>query len=76
MQHDWMCGISINTGNQMCIIFSVYLPYQSKNNEDQYVKCLSSLHSFIDDCDTTIVVYCGTCIVLYVVYGAFLRNLV
>ena len=63
LQHDWICGISINCEKQTCVILSVYLPYQSHDNEDPYINCLSTLQSLIDEFETTNVLIFGDLVI-------------
>ena len=36
-------------------VVSVYLPYEKRDHDDDYVACLAKLESFIAECDSSVV---------------------
>ena len=56
---DWCVAIEINMDSTKFVIFNIYLPYQCNDNEDEYVSCLSSIKTFMDDIDNTNILIIG-----------------
>ena len=50
---DWCVAIELTLNSTKLVIFSVYLPYQCNDNEDDYINCLSAIKTFIDELDCT-----------------------
>ena len=50
---DWCVAIEISMGFTKFVIFNVYLPYQCIENEDDYISCLGSIKTFLEDIDCT-----------------------
>ena len=52
-QCNWCVGVEITAGNTSFVILNVYLPYECDNNEDDYIRNLSELHSITDSLSTS-----------------------
>ena len=50
---DWCVAIELQLESTKFIIFNVYLPYQCKDNEDEYLSCLGCIKTFVKDIDCT-----------------------
>ena len=50
---DWCAGIELSLESKKLYIFNVYLPYQCPGNTDKYLECLGTIHSFINELDST-----------------------
>ena len=50
---DWCVGVELQLDNKKLYIFNVYLPYQCPANTEKYLECLGSIHSFLDELDST-----------------------
>ena len=49
LQADWCIGVQIKMNNRECIILNIYTPYESRENDDEYVNRLKFIRSFISD---------------------------
>ena len=50
---DWCVAIEVNLGSTKFVLFNVYLPFQCFENEDEYISCLGSIKTFLEDIDCT-----------------------
>ena len=46
-------AIEITLGAKKCVIFNVYMPYQSNDNEPVYIEKLGILKAIVDELDNT-----------------------
>ena len=56
---NWCTAIEINTGSNTVVVISVYLPYQSPDNEVEYLEKLGYINAVTNDLDTTYFVIVG-----------------
>ena len=56
---NWCTAIEINTGSNTVVVISVYLPYQSPDNEVEYLEKLGYINAVTNDLDTTCFVIVG-----------------
>ena len=59
LKYNWCTAIEINTGSNTVVVISVYLPYQSPNNEVEYLEKLGYINAVTNDLDTTCFVIVG-----------------
>ena len=59
---NWCTAVEINTGSNTVVVISVYLPYQSPDNEVEYLEKLGYINAVTNDLDTT-------CFVIYIIYS-------
>ena len=59
LSEDWCVAIEISIGDTKFVLFNVYLPYQCDENEEDYINCLSTLLSYMDDLDNTNFIFIG-----------------
>ena len=58
-KETWIVGIAITwNGRKLCLL-NVYLPYESRNNEEEYLDRLGKLHAIIEELDTSSVTVVG-----------------
>ena len=57
--YDWVVSIEITTGGKKIYIFNVYLPYDKKDNEEEYLDRLTKLHNLVAECDSTCITIVG-----------------
>ena len=53
IEADWCMAIEINIGSTKFVIFNVYMPYQSPENEELYFERLGWIKCFIDEINCT-----------------------
>ena len=53
LAEEWCVAIEITIESTKFVILNVYLPYQCYSNEEEYVRCLSGIKTFIEDLDNT-----------------------
>ena len=56
---SWCTAIEFSMTNTKFVIINVYLPYQTRENEDLYLEYLGYLKSFIDDVNCSNIVIVG-----------------
>ena len=56
---DRIHGIEIKTNNGNILILNVYLPYECRNNYDEYMNYLGKIHGIIQSADTPYVFVIG-----------------
>ena len=56
---NWMSCIKVKIADSHMFVVSVYLPYEKRDHDDDYVACLAKLESFIVECDSSIVYILG-----------------
>ena len=56
---NWCTAVEINTGSNTVVVISVYLPYQSPDNEVEYLEKLGYINAVTNDLDTTCFVIVG-----------------
>lgn len=56
---DWCVAIELQMESTKFVIFNIYLPYQCKDNEDDYLSCLGCIKTFMEDIDSTNFVIIG-----------------
>ena len=56
---NWCTAIEVTMKTNKFIILNVYLPYQSRENEDLYLEHLGFLKAYLDDIDSTNIVIVG-----------------
>ena len=49
LESDWCIGVQIRMDNREFIILNIYMPYESRKNDDEYVNRLAFISSFISD---------------------------
>ena len=54
-----MVNLEIISGTKKMYIFNVYLPYDKKDNEEEYLDRLTKLHNLVDECDSSCVTEVG-----------------
>ena len=57
-------SIEIVSGTKKMYIFNVYLPYDKKDNEEEYLHRLTKLHNLVDEYDSSCVTIVGDANVL------------
>ena len=50
---DWCCGAKFRIDNKTFLIINVYLPYQSTENEEEYLDKLGQLSAVLEEVDVT-----------------------
>ena len=53
LEVDWCIAVQIKIGNKESTILNVYTPYESLENEDEYLNRLAFINSFISENHTT-----------------------
>ena len=48
-EYDWVVSIEFISGTKKMYIFNVYLPYDKKDNEEEYLDRLTKLHNLVDE---------------------------
>ena len=56
---DWLTGIIFNQDGKKYAVLSVYMPYESKANEDKYIEKLGVLHAILSELQTSCVSVLG-----------------
>ena len=56
---NWMSCIKVKIADSHMFVVSVYLPYEKRDHDDDYVACLAKLESFIAECDSSVVYILG-----------------
>ena len=51
---DWAIGIELNVDNKKIVIINVHTPYESNENENEYLNRLAHITPIIDGLDTTV----------------------
>ena len=46
--YDWKAGIGVNSAHVDLYIIGVYMPYDSKQNTDNFLNCIGALQSIIE----------------------------
>ena len=73
---DWIMGISINVPNEpVSYILSVYMPYNSHENENEFLEKLGILASIINEMDSPYIWVIGDLMPTLVFYLAILENI-
>ena len=50
---DWCVAIELQMESTKLVIFNIYLPYQCKDNEDEYLNCLGCIKTFVEEINCT-----------------------
>ena len=50
---NWLTGIRIQQGNQICVILCVYMPYECRDSEESYLDNIGIIKTIIDELDCT-----------------------
>ena len=58
-EYDRVVNLEIISGTKKMYIFNVYLPYDKKDNEEEYLERLTKLHNLVDECDSSWVTVVG-----------------
>ena len=53
LKADWCMAIELDMGSTKCVIFNIYMPYQSAMNEDLYYEKLGYIKSLLDEIQCT-----------------------
>ena len=56
---DWCIAVQLTIGNKGIIILNIYTPFESHQNEDEYLNRLAFINSFISECLVTSVYIVG-----------------
>ena len=80
--YDWVVSIEITTGGEKIYIFNVYLPYDKKDNEEEYLDRLTKLHNLVAECVSTCITVVGDynaniqkdAVVFYLCFKHIVRN--
>ena len=57
--YDWMVGLELTNDDTKCTFINVYLPYQSYDNQDEYMNKLGKLQAVINELSTTSICILG-----------------
>jgi hypothetical protein len=53
MEYTWIIGVELQVQNKRHVLLSVYMPYESQENEEQFLANLGALQGIIDDIKCT-----------------------
>ena len=56
---DWLVGVKVSLHGREFVILNVYLPYQSQDNENEYIEKIANLESIVNDLPNTSVTILG-----------------
>ena len=56
---DWCIGVQLKMNNREFVILNMYTPYESRQNDDEYVNRLAFISSFISDHQCTSIYIMG-----------------
>ena len=59
LQCNWACCIKISIANRLMYFFSVYMPYESADNADEFSSRLSELSNFLNECSSSAIYLMG-----------------
>ncbi len=56
---NWAIGIENNINSKKIVIINVYTPYESYDNENEYINRMAHISAFVEELDTTCVYMMG-----------------
>lgn len=59
LETNWCIGVQIRMNNREFIILNMYTPFESRQNDDEYVNRLAAISSFISDHQCTSICILG-----------------